>query len=134
MTRYALLVLLLAGCGTDPKPAPAPKRTAAQAQAGAVAERFVRALGRHDWTAACATRSYDDLLALAREAGTCERALTLAFKGKDVALLARTVAGQIRVDGDTAGIDMVQRGGRRPVLRLFAVRESGSWRLQDVTR
>ena len=128
-----LIALLLAGCGAQPKPAPAPQRTAAQAEAAAVAESFVRAVGRHDWTAACATRSYDDLLALAREAGTCERALTLAFKGKDVALLARTVAGPIRVEGDKAGIDMVQRGAKRTVLRLFAVREEGHWRLQDVT-
>jgi hypothetical protein len=130
---WIVVALLLAGCGAEYTPPPPPKRTAAQAEAAAVAESFVRALGRHDWTAACATRSYDDLLALAREAGTCERALKLAFNDEDVALLARTVAGPIRVEGDKAVIDMVQRGAKRTRLRLFAVREQGRWRLQDVS-
>lgn len=128
----ALAVLFAAGCGTTtPKPA-APKLTPAQREVGTVAETFVRALGRRDWTAACATRSYDDHLALARQAGTCERALQLAFAHNDLALVSRTIAGRVRIQGDRAGIDMVQRGATHTRLRLFAVREAGRWLLEDL--
>jgi hypothetical protein len=127
----ALALLLAAGCGAEtPKPA-APGLTPAQREVAGVAERFVRALGRDDWAAACATRSYDDHLALAREAGTCERALELAFRGKDLALVSHTVARRVRIDGDRAGVDMVQRGATRTRLQLFAVREAGQWLLED---
>ena len=127
----ALALLLAAGCGAEtPKPA-APRLTPGQREVGAIAETFVRALGRHDWSAACATRSYDDHLALARQAGTCERALELAFRGKDLELVSRTVAGRVRIDGDRAGVDMVQRGATRTRLQLFAVREAGRWLLED---
>lgn len=129
----ALAVPLAAGCGgaATSKPA-APKLSTAQREVASVAETFVRALGRHDWTAACATRSYDDHLALARQAGTCERALRLAFAHDDLALVSRTVAGRVRIQGDRAGIDMVQRGATRTRLQLFAVREAGQWLLEDL--
>jgi hypothetical protein len=127
----AIALLVLAGCGEQPKPPAAPTLSPAQREVGAVAEAFVQALGRHDWASACATRSYDDHLALAQEAGTCERALERAFKGKDVALVARTVAGRVAIDGDKAVVDMVQRGAKRTRLRLYAVREGGKWLLQD---
>jgi hypothetical protein len=125
-----VLALALAACGESPQPA-APKLTPQQRQVASVAEAFVQALGRHDWKSACATRSYDDHLALAKEAGTCERALQLAFQGKDVALLAGTVAGRVVIQGDAAAVDMVQRGAKRTRLRLFAIREAGRWLLQD---
>jgi hypothetical protein len=127
----ALALLFTAGCGSEtPKPA-APTLTPEQREVATVAESFVRALGRHDWPAACATRSYDDHLALAEQAGTCERALQLAFQGKDLALVSRTVAGRVRIEGDRAGVDMVQRGAKRTRLQLFAVREAGRWLLED---
>ena len=132
MRVLALLPLLaLAACGEQPKPPAAPTLTPAQREVASVAEAFVHALGRHDWTAACATRSYDDHLALAQEAGTCERAMEAAFKGQDVALGARTVAGRVAIDGDKAVVDMVQRGTKHTRLRLYAVREGGRWLLQD---
>jgi hypothetical protein len=127
----ALAALALAGCGSDPPKPAAPKLTPAQREVAGVAEAFVQALGRKDWTAACATRSYDDHLALAREAGTCERALQLAFEGKDLALVGRTVASRVAINGDRAAIDMTQRGAKRTRLRLFAVREGGQWLLED---
>jgi hypothetical protein len=129
----ALLPLLaLAACGEEPKPAaPTLTLTPAQREVASVAEAFVQSLGRHDWASACATRSYDDHLALATESGTCERAMELAFKGKDVALVARTVAGRVAIDGDKAVVDMVQRGAKRTRLRLYAIREGGRWLLQD---
>jgi hypothetical protein len=126
-----LVALALAGCGEQAKPPPAPALSPAQRQVGDVAQAFVHALGRHDWRSACATRSYDDHLALAKQAGTCERALELAFKDKDVALLARTVPGSVVIQGNAAAVDMVQRGASRTRLRLFAVREAGAWLLQD---
>jgi hypothetical protein len=126
-----LPLLVLAACGEQAKAPPAPTLSPAQREVGSVAEAFVQALGRHDWASACATRSYDDHLALAQESGTCERAMELAFKGKDVALVARTVAGRVAIDGDKAVVDMVQRGAKRTRLRLYAVREGGRWLLQD---
>ena len=129
----ALALLMLAGCGEQAKAPPAPTLTPAQREVGTVAEAFVQALGRQDWASACATRSYDDHLALAKESGTCERALELAFRDKDVALVSRTVAGRVAIEGDKAVVDMVQRGAKRTRLRLFAVREQGRWRLQDVS-
>jgi len=123
--------LALTGCvDRTPQPA-APKLTPQQRQVADVAQAFVQALGRHDWTSACATRSYDDHLALAEQAGTCERALQQAFQGKDVALLSRTVAGRVAIQGNAAAVDMVQRGATRTRLRLFAVHEGGRWLLQD---
>jgi hypothetical protein len=122
----------LAGCGdVVPKPTPTPTFTAAQEQVADVARQFVRAIGRHDWAAACATRSYDDHLALAKRAGTCERAMQEAFAKTDTALLGRTVPGRVVIDNDAAAVDMVQRGARRTRLRLFAIREGGRWRLQN---
>jgi hypothetical protein len=126
-----LPLLLLAGCGEQPKPPPEPTLTPAQREVATVAEAFVHALGRKDWAAACATRSYDDHLALAQQSGTCERAMEIAFKSQDVALGARTVAGRVAIDGDNAVVDMVQRGTTRTRLRLYAVREAGRWLLQD---
>jgi hypothetical protein len=126
-----LAALTLAGCGEDPKPA-APALTPAQRDVAVVAEAFVQALGRKDWTGACETRSYDDHLALARRSGTCERALQLAFKGKDLALVSRTVASRVAIEGDRAAIDMTQRGAKRTRLRLYAVREGGRWLLEDL--
>jgi hypothetical protein len=127
----ALPLLVLAACGEQPKRPAEPTFTPQQRAVASVAEAFVHSLGRHDWAAACATRSYDDHLALAQQAGTCERAMELAFKGKDVALVARTVAGRVAIDGDKAVIDMVQHGAKRTRLRLYAVREGGKWLLQD---
>jgi hypothetical protein len=127
----ALLAAALAGCGEQARAPASPALSPAQREVAAVAESFVQALGHHDWRAACETRSYDDLQALVKQGGTCERAFRLAFKDKDVALVARTVAGRVSINGDRAGVDMVQRGAGRTVLRLYAVRESGAWRLQD---
>ena len=127
----ALPLLAVAACGESPKPPAEPTLTPAQREVAGVAEAFVQALGRHDWAAACATRSYDDHLALAQESGTCERAMELAFKNHDVVLVARTVAGRVAIDGDKAVVDMVQRGAKRTRLRLYAVREAGHWLLQD---
>ena len=129
----AIPLLVLAGCGEQDKPPAAPTLTPAQHEVASVAESFVQALGRHDWASACATRSYDDHLALAQQSGTCERAMELAFKNQDVALVARTVAGRVAIDGDKAVVDMVQRGAKRTRLRLYAVREGGKWLLQDPT-
>lgn len=131
LIAIAALALALAGCGEAAEKPSAPSLTPEQRKVAAVAETFVAALGRHDWQGACATRSYDDHLALATEAGTCERALELAFKDKDTGLVGRTVAGRVAVDGDKAVVDMVQRGASRTRLRLYAVREEGEWRLQD---
>jgi hypothetical protein len=120
------------GCGSaTPKPTPTPTRTADQRQVADLAQAFVQSVGRHDWASACAARSYDDHVALAEQAGTCERAMQQAFAGKDVALLARTVAGRVVVDKDAAAVDMVQRGAARTRLRLFAIREGGAWKLQN---
>jgi hypothetical protein len=131
--RGVLLAAALAvtACGEEPKPA-APALSPAQREVAGVAEAFVHALGREDWTAACATRSYDDHLALARQSGTCERAMEEAFKGKDLALVARTVASRVAIQGDRAAIDMTQRGAKRTRLRLYAVREGGEWLLEDL--
>ncbi len=125
------LVAALAACGEQPKPPAAPTLTPAQREVAAVAEAFVQALGRQDWTSACATRSYDDHLALAAESGTCERALELAFRGKDLALVSRTVARRVAIDRDKAVVEMAQRGAKRTRLRLYAVREGGRWMLYD---
>ena len=125
------LLAALAACGETPKPPAAPTFTPAQKDVAAVAEAFVQALGRQDWTSACATRSYDDHLALAKESGTCERALELAFRGKDLVLVSRTVAGRVAIEGDNAVVEMVQRGAKRTRLRLYAVNEGGRWLLQD---
>jgi hypothetical protein len=132
LTTAAAALALATGCaGTAPKATPTPAFTADQRQVADLAQAFVQSVGRHDWASACAARSYDDHVALAKQAGTCERAMQQAFAGKDVALLANTVAGRVVVEKNAAAVDMVQRGAKRTRLRLFAIREGGAWKLEN---
>jgi hypothetical protein len=41
-------------------------------------------------------------------------------------------AGDVRIKGEKAGIDLVQPGQTKPATTLGAVLENGQWRLKDL--
>jgi hypothetical protein len=132
----AVMALLLAGCGAS-KPVegpPASTDAASKRQAAEVAVRYVRAVVDMDWGAACATRTTDEQRRLAdASGGTCPRALETLFKDKPAAERYTGVrAGEVRIKGARAGIDMIPRGQTQPRITLGAVQENGEWRLREM--
>lgn len=131
----AVLAAATAGCGggdSEQRALAAGDRAADERQAADVAVRYVRALAAHDWEAVCATRSTTERRELARLAGSCEEGMRAAFANRPVDVFADVRAGDVRVRGDLAAVDLVQPGQRRPALTLAAVREDRRWLLEDV--
>ena len=112
----------------SPRDATAPEREAAE-----VALRYARAVADRDWPVACTTRSRAGRADLARTAGSCERALSVVFKGKPVELFETVLVGDVRIRGRRAGVDLVQPGQKKPFLTLGAVRQrTGRWLLEEL--
>jgi|SRR4051812_18954638 hypothetical protein len=149
---WPLATLLVAvGCGGSepaaaPKQTPAPAKTAAatktpaatgapgsKEQASATALSYVRALVDEDWTTACASWTTPDQARMARSAGSCEAALESIFAGSGPTAMFKNVeAGDVRIKGHLAGIDLVQPGQTKPALTFGAVLEDGEWRLKEM--
>jgi len=141
----AAAVAALTGCGgsdekTARKPAataqtsaPDIKPAATDEQAAAdVALRYAHAIGEKDWEAVCATRTEAERKSFARDAGTCPRAFELILKDKPTELFATVKAGEVRIRGNVAGIDLLQPGQTKPVTTLGAVKQGGKWLLADM--
>jgi hypothetical protein len=137
--RLALLALalVLAGCGTDPiDTSPAPTGPASKREAAAIAVRYITALVDKDWAAACQTRVKAEQRKLADAAdGSCPRAFERLFMERPTTdRYVGVRAGEVRIKGPLAGIDMIARGEPGPRITLGAVRENGEWRLKNLPK
>ncbi len=145
MRRAAALLTglaLLAGCGgggenpggdkSEPAKAPADGRVSDEQQAADVAVKYVRSLVAEDWKAVCATRTGKERQELAKLAGSCESGMRAAFADRPVDIFKGVRAGDVRIRGGVAAVDLVQPGQKKPALTLGAVREDGRWLLENV--
>ena len=143
--RYApavALCALLAGCGSESaseniaskNDGPPPSHSGEQAEIAGVAERYLSAFSDEDWETVCETRSKKDRDELARLAGSCERAFEAVAKSKPVAteIFADARAGEVRISGDRADVDIVQPGQSEAATTLVAIKRDGAWLLEDV--
>ena len=123
--RLALLLLcVLAGCGSS--------ASTDQEEAATIAKRYLEAVADKDWKAVCETRTHKEQQEFARMGGSCERVLEKIFEGKPIDALDGAEIGDIRIEGDKAGIDVHPPGHEEDALTLAAVRENGHWLLQDL--
>jgi hypothetical protein len=92
-----------------------------------LAKRYLAALAAGDYREACATRAMRDRSALARSAGTCERAfrVILATPASDVARKARI--GTVKVSGSRASVSWTLPGGHADNDPLLAIKEGDRW-------
>jgi hypothetical protein len=136
-----VLVAAVAGCGgSEEKPAataqtsaPDVKPAAPDEQAAAdVALRYAHAIADKDWEAVCATRTQAERDDFAQTAGSCSRAFELILKDKPTELFGTVKAGEVRIRGNVAGIDLLQPGQTKPVTTLGAVKQHGEWLLEDM--
>jgi hypothetical protein len=133
----ALAAVMLAGCGTDPiDTAPAPTGPASEREAAALAVRYVSALVHKDWAVACQTRIAAEQRKLADAAdGSCPRAFEHLFTERPTTdRYVGVRAGEVRIKGPLAGIDLIAQGEPGPRITLGAVRENGQWRLKDLPK
>jgi hypothetical protein len=130
--------LMLAGCGSDGSfdKGPAPSDPASKRAAADLAVRYVQALVSKDWATACKTRTTADQQRLADAGnGSCARAFAQLFKERPTTdRYVGVRAGEVRVKGPYAGIDMIARGESGPRITLGAVREHGEWRIKDLPK
>jgi hypothetical protein len=140
----AAAVVALTGCGgsdettaskpaaTAQKSAPTPASASDEQAAADVALRYAHAIADEDWAAVCATRTEAERKSFARDAGSCPRAFELILKDKATEAFAAVKAGDVRIRGNVAGIDLLQPGQTEPVTTLGAVKQHGEWLLQDM--
>ena len=137
LVSVAVCGALGAGCGSDDNDTrgtttASPSLSSEKREAAAISRRYLEAVVARDWGTACETRTRRERKDLARLGGTCERALAAAFEGKSVKFFQGARVGDVRIEHDKAGVDIVQPGQTEPVLTLVAVRDAGRWRLEDV--
>jgi hypothetical protein len=135
----AAVFAALTGCGgSDETAASKPAATASSSpatdeQAAAdVALRYAQAIADKDWEAVCSTRTQAERDEFARTAGSCSRAFELILKDKPTELFGTVKAGEVRIRGNVAGIDLLQPGQTEPVTTLGAVKQHGQWLLEDM--
>jgi hypothetical protein len=149
--RGALCVVMagigvaLAGCGDDEDPAatatPTPEPTKqpdsratpepTEQQIREVADAYLKALSRRDWSAVCATLARSEQRYFDRLGdGKCERVFRAGGRrmGKrDRERAANLLASDIRIGREQAVIEITEAGGRDVYLRLYAIEEDGRW-------
>jgi hypothetical protein len=140
---------VLAGCGGGSdetpasKPAATPQTSAPDVKperelapdeqaAAAVAERYAHAIADKDWAAVCETRTAAERKAFAQAAGSCPQMFEAMLKDKPIEIFATIKAGDVRIRGNVAGIDLVQPGQNKPFTTLGAVKQHGEWLLEDM--
>jgi hypothetical protein len=99
----------------------------AKTQAAAVALRYLHAVARKDWAAACATRTAHERRYFGGATGSCARTFRIMFGSKPVALFAYVRVRFVRIRHGIAGVHLT-----RPMTKLAAVRDHGHWRLKDM--
>jgi hypothetical protein len=109
------------------QPAAAARPSGPKAQAAAVALRYLQAVARKDWAAACATRTAHERRYFGSATGSCARTFRIMFNSKPVALLAHVRVRFVRIRHGIAGVHLTG-----PMTKLGAVRDHGHWRLKDM--
>jgi hypothetical protein len=147
--RGALCVLMagigvaLGGCGDEQDPAatatPEPTKQAdsratpepREQQIREVANAYLKASSRADWTAVCATLARSERRYFERLGdGKCERVFRAGGRrmGKrDSERAVNLLASDIRIGREQAVIEITQAGGRDVLMRLYAIEEDGRW-------
>jgi hypothetical protein len=149
--RSALWILMtgiglgFAGCGEDAHPAATPTATPeptkqadsratpepTEQQIRQVANAYLKALSRRDWTAVCATLAKSEQRYFDRLGdGKCERVFRASGRrmGKrDRARAGNSLASEIRIAREQAVIEITEAGGRDVYMRLYAIEEDGRW-------
>lgn len=144
-------MIVLAGCGADgskdrdaaggrPTETSPGVQTAPSDDRGpegeirAVATAYIRGFSNRNWHVVCQTRVAAERREFAREFGSCEKAFEVILKARPGAdeVFENAEARDVRIEGKTAGVDIVQPGQAKPATTLAAVREDGGWRLKDL--
>jgi hypothetical protein len=119
----AALGLVAAGCGGG---------ASDEDQVKAAANHYIHGLEHGDWDEACKSRTEKEQKAFAAVGGSCPKAMAAVFKGKSVGLLKGAKAGDVRIRGNVAGVDIMHPSQKGPASTLAAVKDNGEWRLQDM--
>jgi hypothetical protein len=144
-----LLALGMTACGAEKgggEPAAAtPKATqtaapAATAAPGAEAEiqraakQYIDGLADHDFKTACKAWAPSERKDLARTAGSCEQAFEMLVETTPAMakVFKQAEAGEVRIEGEKAGVDVVQPGQTEPATTFGAILEDGHWFLADI--
>jgi hypothetical protein len=125
--------LSLAACGGDEGEGGGPSQGAEEAADSRavkeLAKRYLAALAAGDYREACATRAMRDRSALARSAGTCERAFRVILATQENDLLRDARIGNVKVRGSRASVGWTLPGGHEDDDALLAIKEGGRWGL-----
>jgi hypothetical protein len=139
LVLVGVFAVLACGCGSDgtesearPAAEATPEWSADEEAAAEIAMRYVNALTERDWETVCETRSRRERKEFARLGGSCERMYEALFKDRPVDLFKGTEAGDVRIEGDIAGVDIHHPGQKEPATTLAVVRTDGGWYLEDV--
>jgi hypothetical protein len=139
LVLIAVVGVVSAGCGSGSEESAAtpaaeatPQRSADERAAAEMAIRYLNAVTERDWETVCETRSRRERKEFARLGGSCERMYDVIFKEKPVDLFEGSEAGDVRIEGDIAGVDIHQPGQEKPATTLAVVRTDGGWYLEDV--
>jgi hypothetical protein len=148
MGRYAALAaaagLGLGGCGSsandEPATASSPTATTTPRPVSTsdprtqeireAANEYLAASARGDWTTVCATLARSERRYFDRRAGACEaafRANAERVGRRELRRLRNARAGEIRINDDTAVIEVSELGWREVLMRLYATHEDGRW-------
>jgi hypothetical protein len=125
--------LSLAACGGEGGDGDGPTReetgpTRDSRAVESLAERYFAALATGHTRAACATRARRDRLALARTAGSCQRAFKAIIATRDFEPLQNARIGTVTVRGRRASVRVIVPGDDGAA-RLLAIKEGRRWGL-----
>jgi hypothetical protein len=137
-----MLVVAAAGCGeepaqrepaaTTPTPTPTADRTAGldpeKAEIRRAADAYYAALARKDFRAVCDTLAPSERRHFAARAAGCPNAFAdLSLPPRKRRILRDFRAGEVRVRGDRATIELTLVGSRTVIAKLYALREDDRW-------
>jgi hypothetical protein len=126
--------LSLTACGGNEDDGGSPSRQGAEETADSraveeLAKRYLAALAAEDYREACATRAMRDRSALARSAGTCERAFRVILATQENDLFRDARIGNVKVRGSRASVSWTLPGAKADNDPLLAIKEGDRWGL-----
>jgi hypothetical protein len=126
--------LSLTACGGNEDDGGSPSGQGAEETADSraieeLAKRYLAALAAEDYREACATRATRDRSALARSAGSCERAFRAILATQAGDRLRDARIGNVKVRGSRASVSLTLPGGHADNDPLLAIKEGDHWGL-----